>query len=203
MFGYRWFLLCLSSCAILQSFSCTDSSFQPKPRAYPRIVYPAGDLVRYSNPVCPFVFDYKSYSTIEKDSLYFGEKSEHDCWFNLHISSLNAFVYCSYYQIENNDNLTKYISDSYRLAREHQKKANFIDEFPLNKDGRVFGMIYNIEGPVASGFQFYLTDSTNHFFRGSLYFNATVSQPDSLQPMLEFVKKDLMELINSFEWTKK
>lgn len=196
-------MLCLCLCSFLLINACRDSSFQPKPRTYPRIVYPVGTLVKYFNSDCPFVFEYKSYSTIEKDSLYFGEKIQHDCWFNLHISSLNAFVYCSYYQINNQDNLTKYISDSYRLAREHQKKANYIDEFPLNKKGDVFGMIYNIEGPVASSFQFYLTDSTDHFFRGSLYFNSTVNQPDSLQPIVEFVKKDLMELINSFEWTKK
>lgn len=199
---HRWFPIFVCYCTAIVFFSCGEPSFQVKPRAYPRVIFPEGELNRYAGPDCPFQFDYRDYITIEKDSLFFGEKAENDCWFTMQVSSLNASVYCSYYPIRSNELLTKYISDAYRLAREHQKKANFIDELILNKEGLVHGMIYNIEGPVASSFQFYLTDSVNHFFRASLYFNSTATQPDSLKPMVEFVKKDLMELINSFQWTK-
>jgi hypothetical protein len=63
-------------------------------------------------------------------------------------------------------------------------------------------MIYSIEGPSASPFQFYLTDSAQHFLRGSLYFNSRTN-PDSLAPILNFVRIDLSHLINTFEWTVK
>ena len=93
----------------------------------------------------------------------------------------------------------KYIDDAYKLMKEHQHKADFIDELPIHKPNHVSGMLFNIEGAAASPFQFYLTDSIHHFLRGSLYFNAQ-TKPDSMAPIFQFVKKDIIELINTFEW---
>jgi hypothetical protein len=47
--------------------------------------------------------------------------------------------------------------------------------------------------------QFFLTDTTRHFFRGALYFN-TQARPDSLAPVTAFLKEDIAVMINSFEW---
>ena len=58
-----------------------------------------------------------------------------------------------------------------------------------------------MEGNVASNYQFFLTDSTNRFFRGAMYFNMRPNA-DSLQPVTDFVKADLEVLIESFEWTE-
>ena len=57
----------------------------------------------------------------------------------------------------------------------------------------------NIEGDVATPFQFYLTDSTTHFLRGSLYVKSKINQ-DSLAPVYEFLKRDAMHMINTFQW---
>jgi hypothetical protein len=48
--------------------------------------------------------------------------------------------------------------------------------------------------------QFFLTDSSRHYLRGALYFN---EQPrlDSIQPVLDFVKKDIDVMIRSLRWT--
>jgi len=46
---------------------------------------------------------------------------------------------------------------------------------------------------------FYLTDEAEHYFRGALYFN-TRSNPDSLAPVIKFVKEDLGQLIATFKW---
>ena len=59
--------------------------------------------------------------------------------------------------------------------------------------------MYEIEGNAASAYQFHLTDSTNHFVRGSLYFNNIPNQ-DSIQPVLEFVKEDITHLFETFVW---
>ncbi len=59
--------------------------------------------------------------------------------------------------------------------------------------------IVELDGYVPSQFQFYTTDSVNHFFRGALYFNTKV-QNDSLAPAIEFVKQDIMNLLNTLEW---
>lgn len=179
--------------------SCTESNLSPKPRMYPAIVYPQYDFQQYVRDQCPFTFLLPSYANPRKDSTFFEEKVENDCWLNIELPVFNGTVYCSYYPLRSPSDLEKYIRDAHKLAREHQKKANYIDELPLTKPNGVYGLIFNIEGPAASPFQFYLTDSSKHFFRASLYFRAQ-TKPDSLHPVTEFVKKDLMEMINSFNW---
>lgn len=179
--------------------SCTGNEYNPKPRMYPRIIYPDIKYRDFNTSFCPFTFQYPDYWSVEKDTSFFGEKPMHECWFNLQMECFHGTIHCSYYDIGKKEDLTKYLKDAYRMAREHQIKANYIDEIPIGKPGGVSGILYNIEGPSASPFQFYLTDSTTHFFRASLYFN-TQTRPDSLMPITDFVKKDIMVMLNSFEW---
>jgi hypothetical protein len=47
--------------------------------------------------------------------------------------------------------------------------------------------------------QFVLTDSVNHFFRGALYFN-TVPNQDSLAPVVEYVKEDIIHLVETMRF---
>ena len=83
------------------------------------------------------------------------------------------------------------------------QKATFIDEFPIKKQNGVNGMLFKVEGPAASPLQFFLTDSLGqkHFLRGALYFN-TQARPDSLAPVLDFVKRDVEKMLETFEWTE-
>jgi gliding motility-associated lipoprotein GldD len=55
---------------------------------------------------------------------------------------------------------------------------------------------------AASPFQFYLTDSTKNFVRGALYFN-TVPNNDSLAPVIDFLKQDIIHMIETFRWKDK
>jgi len=60
-------------------------------------------------------------------------------------------------------------------------------------------VIAELEGEVPSQFQFTITDSSQHFLRGALYFNTKV-QNDSLAPAIEYMKLDMMQIINTLEW---
>jgi gliding motility-associated lipoprotein GldD len=60
-------------------------------------------------------------------------------------------------------------------------------------------VVAELDGEVPSQFQFTTTDSTQNFLRGALYFNVPV-QNDSLQPAIEYMKKDVMHLINTLRW---
>ena len=44
----------------------------------------------------------------------------------------------------------------------------------------------------ACNYIFYLTDSTDNFFAGSVFFEV-IPNYDSLQPVIEFVKEDIKE----------
>jgi gliding motility-associated lipoprotein GldD len=182
--------------------SCKDESYTPKPRAYPKVIYPKHAYQKFDKNYCNFTFDYPTYANIEQDTSFFEERPDNPCWFNLNIPSLNATVYFSYYDIKGLNTYDKLRQDAFTLAGKHNIKADFIEELPINKSLKVKGFAFNIEGAAASPFQFFLSDSTDRFLRGALYFNAQ-SKPDSIAPVVNFVKTDIMQLINTFEWNKK
>jgi gliding motility-associated lipoprotein GldD len=69
----------------------------------------------------------------------------------------------------------------------------------IRDSSKVYGLLYDIEGNTASGLQFYLTDSTHHFLRGALYFNASPNI-DSLKLVLDFIREDVLQLIKTTKW---
>jgi gliding motility-associated lipoprotein GldD len=64
----------------------------------------------------------------------------------------------------------------------------------------MFGLVYRIEGKeVASPFQFWVSDSSTHFLRGALYFSVRPNN-DSLEPVINFIVKDIDHLLSTLEW---
>ncbi len=182
--------------------SCGGETYTPRPRAYPRVEYPEKAYQRFDENYCHFTFEYPVYAVVQQDTTFFNEKAKDPCWFNIYMPDFDATVHCSYYPIGKTHPLEKLREDAFDLANKHQVRADFIEEFPISKPNGVSGFAFSIEGPAASPFQFYLTDSSRHFLRGSLYFN-TQAKPDSLAPVLDFVKRDLMQMINTFAWNEK
>ncbi|MES2591713.1 MAG: gliding motility lipoprotein GldD [Bacteroidota bacterium] len=187
-------LLLLSTCIFFSS--CTDNdddTIAPKPRAYFRLSFPEKKYIRYDS-VCPFNFDMPVYSKIDNDKNYRAEP----CWLNLNFPTFNGTLHLSYKAV--NGNIQQYLEDTYTLASKHQIKASGIEEQLISKDSsKVYGLIYDIQGNAASSIQFFLTDSTHHFIRGAMYFNA-IPNTDSIAPVVEFIKKDIYQMIASFEW---
>ncbi len=175
-----------------------EQKISPKPRAYPKVVYPERSYHLWDSLECPLSLEIPHYSTIElKES---GEKSaEKACWFDLVFPAFDAQLHCSYYPIEGLQSFEKYKADAFKLVDKHNSKANYIERFPIRKEDNSSGFLFKIDGPVASNYQFYLTDSTQHFLRGSLYFRTQV-QIDSLQEVIDFLYKDIEHIISSVEW---
>ncbi|MEO0041339.1 MAG: hypothetical protein RL329_787 [Bacteroidota bacterium] len=179
--------------------ACGNDTLAPKPRAYPRVVFPAKSYQPFTEKYCNFSFEYPQYAMVEKDSLFFKEKPVNDCWFNVKIPTLNAEIHCSYYPIDAKNTFDKLRNDAFTLANKHDIKADYIDELPIRKPDGTIGYVFNIEGGAASPFQFFISDSTHHFLRGSLYYQAKIDA-DSLRPINEFLKVDLIHLVNTFKW---
>jgi gliding motility-associated lipoprotein GldD len=107
-------------------------------------------------------------------------------------------LYLSYKPLRND--LQKFIEDSRTLSMKHIPRASGMHEEPIiYGDKKVYGVYYDIKGNAASSIQFYLTDSTKNFLRGSLYFYAPPN-PDSLRPVLRFIEADVKVFIESFRW---
>lgn len=179
--------------------SCEEVIYTPKPRAFPKIEFPqGGDYQQFSQEFCNFTFTYPEYAKVVKDKTFFENTPPNACWFDIQVEELASKIHFTYYPINKVDDFQQLREDAFRLAQEHNKKANYIDELPIQKE-KVSGFVFDIEGEVASPFQFYLTDSTQHFLRGALYFDAQ-ARPDSLAPAYDFMKKEILKMIDTFEW---
>ncbi len=174
-------------------FSCENETFTPKPKGYYRIDLP-NKKYHSLEKNCPFTCEIPTYTSLKQNI----NNPDKPCWFDIVFDNLNASIYLSYKPI--NDNLNQYLEDSRSLAFKHTVKAFDIEQHTISfPEKKVYGLVYNIEGNAASAYQFHLTDSTNHFIRGSLYFN-NIPNHDSIQPVLEFVKEDITHIFETFEW---
>jgi len=80
------------------------------------------------------------------------------------------------------------------------QKADAVDpRLYKNQKENVYGTIYDIKGNAASAIQFFVTDSTRNFLRGSLYFSTRPNQ-DSLAPVVAFFREDIIHLMESVRW---
>lgn len=171
-----------------------DDNYTPKPQGYYKIDLPKQTYQRYT-AACPFSFDYPANAIISKDSANTAEP----CWLNLDYPTLKARVYLSYKTIDSK-NLNSLLEDTRSLVYKHTVKADDIKErFYGNPDKKVYGNMYDIGGNAASNIQFYVTDSTQHFLRGALYFYCPPNA-DSLAPVIGYVKEDIAHLMESLEW---
>jgi gliding motility-associated lipoprotein GldD len=163
-------------------------------------MYPERSYQQFDEDYCNFTFEYPVYAEVQQDTTFFEKRPPHPCWFDLYIPAFDSRLYCSYVPIDGQQDFENLKSDAFEMTDWHNKRANYIEEMMVSKENGVGGMIFLVEGPAASPFQFFLTDSTEHFLRGSLYFN-TQARPDSLAPVYEFVREDLLHMIETFEWT--
>jgi gliding motility-associated lipoprotein GldD len=170
----------------------------PKPKGYFNIDLPQKSYTRFDQPGFPYTFEIPSYSTAENDTLYFSERPENPFWININFPGLNAQVNITYKSFSGINELDKLIADSYKLTFKHTIRADFIDETPILKSG-MGGIVYEVGGNAATPLQFYLTDSSSHFIRGALYFNAEPNV-DSVAPVLEFLKEDVLRMIGTTTW---
>lgn len=178
---------------VLLLISCGRQPRTPKPFGYFRISLPEKSYQKYESD-CPFAFEYPSYAKVLNDN----DKNTEPCWINIAFPSLKATIHCSYKN--GGSELLQYMDDSRTLVYKHTVKADAIDETMIDDSvNKVYGIVYDIRGNAASSVQFFLTDSSEHFMRGALYFNVPPNK-DSLAPVLEFVRSDISHLIETFTW---
>lgn len=142
------------------------------------------------------------FSKLSKYAIALPVKSDKDYIIkeNIYYPPLNANIHLTYYKLKETDiTLLQLVEGARTYVYDHAVKSSGIVETPFTKDDGTFIMMYDIKGNAASNFQFYLTDSTENFIRGSLYFNNRPNS-DSLTPYLKYVRKDMDTLVNSFKF---
>jgi len=185
---------------LLLLVACGEKDYVPKPRAYPRIVLPEKDGYQiFKQENCPFEFEYPNYGKVVRDTKFFEEDVSNQCWLNLDFEHFKGRIYLSYKTIHQADDFRKLIDETYKLTNKHVIRADYIDDFRIGNKKGAHGLMYEVGGNAASPIQFFLSDSTQHFLRGALYFNHTPNI-DSIGPAVKFLKEDILHLVGTLEW---
>jgi gliding motility-associated lipoprotein GldD len=193
----RTLALFLTCFYILLITSC-NSDYTPKPRGYFKIDFPKKQYRLFDQPGYPYSFEYPVYANVVKDSSFFGEATENPWWINIDFPQFNGRVYVSYKEIGKNK-FDKLINDAFTMTNKHTLKAYSIDDSLISTPNHIHGVFFKVGGDVATANQFFLTDSTKHFLRGALYFDATPNE-DSLGIVNRFLVDDVKHMINTFKW---
>ena len=172
----------------------------PRPRGHFRIDLPEKNYTIFSGRESikdnlPFTFEYPSIGKLSFDEEFENEKG----WFNIEFPAYKAKLYLTYKDI--NHDFEELMEQTYKMnVKNHVSKADAINEKYFNDDkNKVYGVLYDLRGNTATAVQFYMTDSTRHFLRGSLYFSSS-PDADSLAPVVGYFREDIVHLIETLRW---
>jgi gliding motility-associated lipoprotein GldD len=143
----------------------------------------------------PFSFEYPAFGKLSFDEEFENEKG----WFNIEFPAYKAKLYLTYMDIDHD--FDELMEQTYKMnVKNHVSKADAISEKYFHDDiNKVYGVLYDLRGNTATAVQFYTTDSTQHFLRGSLYFTSA-PDADSLAPVVAYFREDIVHLIETLRW---
>jgi gliding motility-associated lipoprotein GldD len=186
--------ICLIICTTSIFWSCSETPI-PRPYGYFRVDLPEHIYRTIDTLNLPYRFD------MPMNAQLISRKAEGEhFWIDLHYPKLNANIYCSYKSV--NGNVFDLLEDARKIVYKHSIRADGIGEKAFERPAKnVYGILYDLKGNTASSVQFVLTDSSRHFFRGALYFD-NVPNKDSIAPMAEYIRQDVIRIMESLEWKK-
>ncbi len=194
----RWHIFFIYALSLLTS---CDNTSTPKPKGYFKIPLPKKSYQSFNEPGFPYAFEYPTYGKIIQDSTFFDTIPDNPYWINIDFPEFNSKIYISYKPINSSGNFDLLIKDAFKMTGKHSVKASYIEEIPFKESNHVTGILFDVGGNAATGKQFFATDSTLHFLRGALYFDA-VPNYDSILPVENFLYEDVLHLIKSLRWKK-
>ena len=168
---------------------CSEAPI-PKPMGFFRIGLPDKKYSSLDSLNCPYQFQINtSADRIDKEN----------CWMDIEYPEIKATIQLTYHNFDV-FKLEKLINDGRRMAYSHTKVAEGMEErLFLDDQKKVYGILYQMQGQVATSTQFFMTDSTNNFLRGVLYFYSHPN-PDSLKSVNKFMQGEIVHLIETLEW---
>lgn len=189
----KWTILTL---VVLACMACNRVS-TPRPYGYYRIATPDTAYVDFakSQGNYPYTFALSKNAVVEPRT-----DVNEPYWINIVYPALNATIHCSYKPVRNN--LRELTNDALEFVYRNASFATAIPERDyMHPEANVYGVLFDLEGNTASSCQFFVTDSTRNFFRASVYCNCPPNA-DSLAPVYQYLRTDVIRMVESFEWTK-
>ncbi len=200
---------------LLTFITSCNSNYTSKKKGYYKIDFPEKQYIKFDQPGFPYTFEYPAYARIIKDSAYF-ENGDNPYWINIDFPLFKGKIFISYktiggksvYKVKTSsgykdstgiNSFENMVNDAYKLSYKNNIKAYSINDSVMHTPNDVAGIFFSLTGNVATSRQFFLSDSTKHFLRGALYFDATPNE-DSLKPVNDFLQQDMKHIINTMQW---
>ncbi len=191
--------------ALLACTACNKAT-APKPYGYYRISVPDTAYIDFhqstitnqqSTPppggrgAYPYTFALSRNAVVQP-------RNDEPYWINIYYPALDATIHCSYKTVDHN--LRELTDDALDFVYRNASFANAIPEREYaHPEARVYGVLFDLEGNTASSCQFFVTDSTHHFFRASVYCNCPPNA-DSLAPVYQYLRTDVIKMVETFQW---
>ena len=201
------FLLLLIACSII---SCDNEISIPKPSTHLMVDLPEHSYQKFSDSSY-FSFEIPKLWSVSKDPQriydavirgYRKDLKDKSALSFFIGKKINGDIHIQYYKIDTTNTVAKLVNETGVKIDEHKMRAQQVTtkDF-IFRDKKVYGTLFEFVGNSAVNFEFHLTDSVDNFVRTAVILYTTPNY-DSLQPTLNYIKTDLIHLINTFEWKK-
>lgn len=180
--------------------ACEEENFAPKPKGFNYIPLPRNTYQSLDSTAYPYYFEYSKEAIIRPDSSFIAEPY----WIHIIYPKLGrAEIQITYKDISDNPQkkLAELIDDSHRLASKHLLRADGYGFQDYRNAENMPVAAIGLTGEIPSHLQFYTTDSVKHFLRAAIYFRSATDN-DSLAPVIEFVKRDMIQMIRTQKFVR-
>ncbi len=193
--------LTLYTIVLITCVACNNVS-TPKPYGYYRIAVPDTSYIDFATSrLSPSIGEPEGaypYTFALSRNAVVKPRAEEPYWIDLYYPALDATIHCSYKPVRSN--LRELTNDALEFVYRNASFANAIPEREYNHpEAKVYGVLFDLEGNTASSCQFFITDSTHHFFRASVYCNCQPNA-DSLAPVYNYLRTDVIKMVETFRW---
>ena len=169
-------------------FSCNNNVNLPKQKAYfaPEFEIPTYKKISFD---CNYSFNINSQASINNIK---------NCNYEIYYKNLNAKIFIN--QIVLSNSIEKVLNTFNQKINENSRLSDqIIQSNYVNIDKKIYSKLYSFVGNSPSNIQFYVTNQTDKFLTGSLFFE-TEPNYDSLFPYIDYIRNDIKKMVDSFRW---
>ena len=169
-------------------YSCNNNVNLPKQKAYfaPEFEIPTYKKI-YSD--CNYSFNINSQASINNIK---------NCNYEIYYKNLNAKIFIN--QIVLSNSIERVVNTFNQKINENSRLSDqIIQSDYVNIDKKIYSKLYSFVGNSPSNIQFYVTNQTDKFLTGSLFFE-TKPNYDSLFPYIDYIRNDIKKMVDSFSW---
>ena len=184
--------------AIICSLMLCDCSNKtpdtPRRKAYPRVAVHDSSFVAMTNS--PIHFEISTTAQITLDSIVMNDKDGRGArWINIFYKPYNATLHCTFTAVDTSSIKEVLSNRNERMALNAGNLTSELTELTNAND--YYSHILVTEQSKVTPLQFLSSDNKNWVVSGALYLNNGNSNPDSIRPIINAIKRDIIHSLKT------